>query len=194
MEKQKNERGAITLEACVSVTIFTLFMLFFIGLFSMFHTQQTMSHAIIQSTQSLALETYGTKKLEFEIGGGSGITSLVTEAIAGIYDLVNQPSENFSDDSFWYNTASIGVAENAAAVAAKARFIGYLTGGDEEKADALLKNMRVVDGLDGLDFSETKVENNVLYTTVKYKLEFMFTVGDIGVMDMQQTFSAKLWL
>ncbi len=185
-QRKETERGAITLEACVSVTLFMAFMLFFIGLFAMFHAQQTIAHAMVQSSQSLAFETYGTEKLEFEVGGKSGLGVAITEAITAIYDFASDSSESFSNDSRWYDEADCSEA-------VKERFVGYFSGGDEALAEKYLASLHVVDGLDGLDFSESKVEGGVLYVVVKYKLEYMFKLGDFGVIEAEQCFSANLW-
>lgn len=187
-EKNNGERGAITLEACVSVTLFTIFMLFFVGLFSMFMAQQTIAHSLIQSTQSLAYETLSTAELEFEWGDKkSGLKKTLTTAITAIYDLAVDSNDYFSNDDTWYNDADM------VPIVAKDRFVAYLTNGDETAADEYLKGLRVVDGLEGLDFSQSKVEGGVLYTEISYQLEYMFTFGDIGIVDAKQKFCANLW-
>ena len=183
LKKMKNNKGAVTLEACVIVTLFMIFMLFFLGLFSMFMAQQSIAHSVVQATQSLALEKHITGELSFE--SGEGLEELITQAALKLFGEKND-NEHFSDISKWYEN---GKCEEAV----KERFIGYLSGGDKEKADAYLNNMRIVNGLDGIDFSESKVENNVLYVVVQYKIKYVFTIGSIGEIDAKQHFCAKLW-
>ena len=151
----------------------------------MFHAQQTIAHSLIQSTQSLAFEAYAVKTLEFN--DKSGIKGALTTAITSLYDFAVGADDYFSNDDKWYSDS------DKCATAAKQRFVGYFTNGNEEEADNLLKDMRIVDGLDGLDFSDSKVEDGILYTVVKYKIEYMFKLGDVGVVDAEQAFSAKLW-
>lgn len=177
------DKGAVTLEACVIVTLFMFFMLFFLGLFSMFMVQNSIAHSVIQTTQSLALEKHITEELAFE--SGDGLKEIITQVTLTLFDEKND-NVYFSNTSKWYES------EECADVI-KERFIGYLSGGDKEKADNYLNNMRIVNGLDGIDFTESKVEKNILYIVAKYKIKYLFTLGSIGEIEAKQRFSAKLW-
>ena len=75
---------------------------------------------------------------------------------------------------------------------AKERFVGYLAGGDENKAEEKLKGMGIVDGLEGIAF-ETKVEGEVLTVTIKYKIQYWFDFLGMGEIPMEQTIKSRLW-
>ena len=73
----------------------------------------------------------------------------------------------------------------------KKRFVGYLTGGDEAAADEFLKNVKVVDGLDGLDFSESYVADDTLYIVLNYELEYDMNVWSMDPVNVRQTTCSK---
>lgn len=80
--------------------------------------------------------------------------------------------------------------------AVKLKFIGYFAGGAEdpkEAADELLTRMNVVDGLDGLDFSGSYVEDDVLYIVLKYELKYDFDTWGADNLTVEQKACAKLW-
>lgn len=68
----------------------------------------------------------------------------------------------------------------------KKRFVGYLTGGDEAAADEFLKNVKVVDGLDGLDFSESYVADDTLYIVLNYELEYDMNVWSMDPVNVRR--------
>ena len=75
----------------------------------------------------------------------------------------------------------------------KTRFIAYLTSGDPDKADDILERYHVVDGVDGLDFSGSYVEDGKLYLSVKYEIEYEFNVFNFGSNKFEHKVCSKLW-
>lgn len=66
VKKRKSEDGTISLEACIVVPI--LFSYTFIyGFIVMFMGQQMISHSMLQSAESLSLDSYGTEKSEMKM-------------------------------------------------------------------------------------------------------------------------------
>ena len=53
-----DQRGMVTLEACVSVLSFLLLMLLLSSLFVMFMAQNMTAHALLQTAESLSLDAY----------------------------------------------------------------------------------------------------------------------------------------
>ena len=182
----RSERGMVTLEACVFLLIFMFIMLFMLGLFQMSMAQGATAHAVMQSSQSLSMDAYSISKLsDAKILDGIGdLLGLI--AIKLIGNAGDNP--NFVTEKKWYGSTDVS------ADVLKLRFIGYLSGGDEAAAQSFLKLVRVVDGLDGLDFSETEILNGDLYFRLKYKVQYAFTVGSIGEIEVKQTAVTRLWL
>jgi hypothetical protein len=188
---KKNEKGVITLEASIVVPIFVFIVLFFYGFFMFFSGEMTMSHALIQSAESLSLDPYATERL------GENTVESGGDLVTAIYSsLTTDENSYFSSSEKWYS----GENQNLLLDTVKKRYIGYLSGGDdnnsqatEAKADKFLKDIGVQNGLSGLDFSETKIEGNVLTITIKYKQEFIFDFQGLAAFDRQQTISITLW-
>lgn len=182
-----DQRGMVTLEACVSVLSFLLLMLLLSSLFVMFMAQNMTAHALLQTAESLSLDAYTitTMKLgDSSIGSVGQMLGKITTKLHGNSD--NNPY--FVTDKSWFDGDSVLVATEV-----KNRFIGYLTGGDESQAKELLKQMNVVKGLDGLDFSGSYVENGVLYAVVRYELEYDFNIWNVKPEAVEQKACAKLW-
>ena len=186
MQRHK-EYGAVTLEACVSVIAFVLLMLMLSSLFVMFMAQNLTAHATLQSAQSLALEAYSINKLQKEDGKLGSLDQIFSDFVAGLF---GSPENN---PGFVSEERLESLEEADLAQAVKKRFVGYLAGGDETEADRLLLMLNVVEGLDGLDFSKSSVQDGVLYIVLNYKLEYDFNVWNLGTIDVEQKACSKLW-
>ena len=130
------------------------------------------------------MDVYSTEKLT---GSGESIGEYLGEFISNMFGS-SDSNPNFVADDKWYDGDD---AEIAAAI--KTRFVGYLSGGNETEADDFLKKVNVVDGLNGLDFSDSYVNDDTLYIVLKYKLQYNFNIWDVGEVDVEQTTSSKLW-
>ncbi|MCD7755960.1 MAG: hypothetical protein LUJ09_06485 [Firmicutes bacterium] len=184
---RKKDDGYIALEACIVIPIFIFFVLFMYGLIVTFMAQNLIGHAIVESTQSLALDTYATSKLTDEWSTGA--------VVRGLLDLITDYKADdpyFSDTERWYDQDG-GATQSDWEEAARARFIGYFSGGDEDLADARLKALGVVNGLDGLDFSKSTIKDSTITIRIDYQLEYFFNAFGLGVMDTGQQASAKMW-
>lgn len=184
--KSKSSKGAISLEACIAVPLFIFIMMFFNGIMLMFFGEHMISHALIQSAESLSLDPFATQRV--------GSTSFAeAESIATfLYGAIVDADPYFASTDKWYENNDDTMRE-----AVKKRFIGYL-GGDESqnpetKADTFLKFFGVQNGLDGMDFSATQLDGNKLTIVVKYRQNYIFDFqGTVG-NDLTKTFSVYLW-
>ena len=184
---KKNDNGVITLEACISVLSFLILMLLLLSLFVMFMAQNVTSHVVLQTSQSLSLDVYSIDKLSVSSGSIETVGDYLGEFVANLFGSSdNNPS--FVTDDKWYEGD-----EAAIATAVKTRFVGYLIGGDETEADEFLKRMNIVDGLNGLDFSGSHVDNDTLYIVLKYDLKYDFNIWNVGTVKVEQTTCSKLW-
>lgn len=187
MRKTKYTDGMVTLEACVSVMIFMILMLIILGFFQMYMAQNATAHCVVETTESLSLDSYATSKLkssEWSDDVGTHISDLVT----GLFGNAEE-NPNFVTDTAWYEGKGDIELENII----KTRFVGYLTSGDEEKADKFLRSVRVVDGLDGLDFSDSTIVNGDLRVVLKYELEYSFRTWGLSTVDVVQRSVSKMW-
>lgn len=185
---RRNEKGVVSLEACIVVPIFSLVVLFLYGFIIMFSGQQVMSHALIQCAESLSLDPYSTQKLnlsELE-GGGDLVTSLYAKVFT-------EGNDFFSSTEKWYENNDELMMETV-----KKRFYGFLAGsGSEEEihqnVNEMLDVLNIEGGINGLDFSETKIENGILMLKVKYKQGFLFDFQGLASFDRKMEIKVKLW-
>lgn len=181
------QRGAITLEACISVLSFLVLMLLLSSLFVMFMAQNVTAHVTLQTSESLSFDAYKIESLMKEDGNigslGENLGQFITKLFGSSTD-----NPYFVADDRWYDGDASQIEE-----AIKTRFIGYLTGGDEVKADEMLLRLNIVDGLSGLDFSESYVVNDTLYIVLKYNLEYDFNIWGLGTVEVEQRACSKLW-
>lgn len=75
----------------------------------------------------------------------------------------------------------------------KKRFLAYLSGGDTNKAEKLLKRLHVADGINGLDVSYSYITSGKLYVVLRYSLEYEFNPFGLGNLNIEQTACSKLW-
>lgn len=195
---KKRTEGMITLEACVSVLTFLILMLLLSSLFVMFMAQNITSHTILQTTESLSVDTYYTEKLTAKEGSFGNVGDYAWKATNAVWQFVNGifgvPDDNpdFVAMHRWYKEEDDKIVitdENAI----KKKFVAYLAAGNETEADKLLKRVNIVNGLDGLDFTESYIDNGTLYVVLKYQMEYDFNIWDVGKVDVKQTTCSKLW-
>ena len=61
---EDKQRGSTTLETSIVLPIFIFIFLFIFGLFSIVSAQNQMTHALIQSTKSMSLDSYITESVD----------------------------------------------------------------------------------------------------------------------------------
>ena len=205
MEKKKHEKGSVTVEATLCVTLFMIFALFLTTLFYTVYVQEAIAHSVIQTADSLSIEAYSINKLQ--TGIDTGIKAAITDLSVKLLSTSNSDT-HFYTDKGWYseeylldkyieepemstknpNNRTVDLAE-----VIKERFVGYLYNGNEEDADAFLKKMGVIDGLDGLDFSNSTVKSGKLYISLDYKLKYLVNIGDLGKLQVNQAYCSEIW-
>ena len=203
--KNNNAKGSVTVEATLCVTVFMLFALFLAGLFFNVYIQGEISHSIIQTSDSLCIEAYSLNALQTDVN--TGIKVAITDLAVKIFNTANS-DEYFYTDKRWFSEdllleeyvkepeMSVIDPKNRRidlAEIIKTRFIGYIANGDEEKADAFLEKMGVVDGIDGIDFSRSYVSSGKLYINADYKIKFLINIVNTGTIDVSQSYCSKIW-
>lgn len=188
---RKNENGVISLEASIAVTMFIFLMLFLYSFFPVFEARNEMGHLVLSTANSMSLDIYSTENL-----GNSGNLSQI---VYGLYRLIAEDNTDFVSMAEWHNDSSVttesGETEISATLedAIRDRFVAYLTDGESENAEALLKRYHVVGGLNGLDFSGSYIADDNLYVKVKYKLKYEYSVFGLGTIEVEQSACSKLW-
>lgn len=183
--KTEKENGSLTLETAIILPIFMFIFMFVYSLFGVVSTQHQMSHALIQATKSLSLDSYYFESMDTkEVFGKTAYKSLTSVLFR---QLAASSDGTFTPKSKWYSSTG-----DTADSTAKSRFVAYLAGGDEDTADEMLENMGVRDGLDGISF-EVGIDDDNLTVTIKYEIEYVFDFFTDNTLEVEQTMKATLW-
>jgi hypothetical protein len=192
--KNTSESGAIILETSIVIPIFMFLILGIYGLFVISAAQSRITHALIQSAQSLSQDAYGNEKFDSEekkeFMFDSDMSTVITELIRRGHD------PYFTSESDWYKDIYAKGEKHDAEVVSRnntvrKRFIGYLAG-DEDGAEKLLKSVGVVDGLNGIKISSA-VSGGDLTVNVEYNLQLWFDFFDVGKIPVKQSYTSKMW-
>lgn len=177
--KFRNDSGSLTLEACIVVPIFIIIMLFVNGFFIMFMGQQIITHTIVQSAKSLCLDPYAAQRVAADAEDKLGEMAL---DIFGAGDIGHSSNEK------WYEEDNI---EDVV----KDRFVVYLKNStSEDAANSLLQEIGIEDGIDGIDFSGSSVdENGILTVKIKYRQKYVLSAMDIAPSNMEMSVKVKLF-
>lgn len=185
--KLRRQEGYITLEACITLVLFMFLMFFLIGLMTVFMGRATITHTLLQTAQSLSMDQYETEKLGANSAGVESSIGAYIKEIIRQFGGEGEESQYFTDKSQWYIGASGSMKSTA-----KNRFIGYLSNGNKERADKILKIFNVISSIEGIDFSKSKVQNGDLYLTVNYRLEYSFNAFSLNSIPMEQTVRVRM--
>ena len=174
----KKDSGSLTLEAAIMVPMFIMLMLMINGVFVMFMGRQIMTHTLIQSAKSLAFDPYSSQR----------VAANADDQLAELFtDLFSFVGDGYTSTATWYEddySRLTNVVED--------RYVAYLK---ENNADAekLLDQIGIKNGLNGLDFSGTTIENGVLKIELKYTQEYIFNVFDFAEFGQELVVSVKLF-
>lgn len=178
MNTIKGTQGSITLEACMVVPIFIIIMLLANGFFLMFTGQQVMAHALLQSSKSLAFDPYASQRVADD----------EQDKLAGMFvDIFTFGHGNYISTEQWYKEESEDLEE-----VIKTRFTAYLRSSEESASD-LLEIVGVKNGLDGLDFSGSTVEDGFLTIKLKYTQDFVFNAAGLASFEREIDVKIKLF-
>ncbi|MBR4733744.1 MAG: hypothetical protein IK081_13350 [Lachnospiraceae bacterium] len=182
-EMVHNEKGLLSLEASISVTLFIFLMLFLYSFFVVFEVRNEIGHALLATANSMSIDAFTTSTLASD-------TNLAVDFFYDLYGTKADAGTTFVNHTAWYDTADFTEI-------LKKRFFSYLCGanhGDTSGAGAtILKKYHVVDGVDGIKFDGSKVEDGKLYLTVTYTVEMEYKVFNFGQFKFEQSACSKLW-
>lgn len=170
---KKKEQGILTVEASIVLTLCILFMLFLFSFARVYNAQSTVSHAVIQSADAVALESH--LREETFTGSEADVTEMANRFMG---------TTSISADSYT-SLRSADVPKIA-----KEKFV-YAIGKNEIEADEKLKRLGVKDGLAGVDFSASRIDlgNDDVIVYVNYTIEMQFSV--FGMDEIAVTKAAK---
>lgn len=191
MRKEKNgEKGLLSLEACIFVTIFLFLMLFLYSFFVVFETRNAIGHVVLATANSMSMDAYQNTTMSD--------SDTIMEILYRLYGYTTNDNSTFTDYREWYSFSEAEEGEEATLSAdfpqvLEDRFVAFLTNGHPEDAEEILERYNIVGGLNGLDFSQSTVKDGKLYVSVSYTMEYEFKVFDVGEVEMTQSACSKIW-
>ncbi len=180
----KNDTGVVSLEACIVLPMFFFLILFFYGFMFLFAGEQMVNHALMQSAVSLSLDSYSVDKL----ADSTNVDKMLQDAL----DYVMQgDGVSHSSREKWYESSDATQQE------VRNRFVSYVANGDEGYANQKLEQFGIVGGLEGISFSECKVEgterDKVLTITIEYEQKYIMDAFGLLSYDREKTITQKMW-
>lgn len=185
----EEERGSITLETALVVPIFCALFMMLNSLFFVVSTQQQVTHALIQTGNSMAMDSYLTENVESAAENGTAFWKELSDMVIDIRRIFNPATGYFADPSDWYS------AGNGAAVA-KRRFQAYMTAahgpGSQTEANSILKGLGLLNGMSDMHLS-TNISGGEMTLTAEYKLHYRLNPLFKNTLPMKQELKVKLW-
>lgn len=178
--KKDKTSGLLSLEASIALTIFIFLMLFMYSFLVVFEARNEIAHTLLTTADSLALDALANETL--------GNDRTIQGNLYEIYGKVSDDNGLFTETQKWYSGDAAEIQDTV-----ETRFIAFLAGGDRDEADRVLKSLKVVKGIDGLDFSKSHVSENKLFLEVQYQLEYEFQVFGMDRLTFSQSCCSKLW-
>lgn len=242
IKKNMNEKGGITIEATLFLTMFIMFYMFFIYLVQMTKAQVVLQYSINEVAKEVSAYSYVLTKVgitekraetsesanKFKgdtmqlVNGVQNLANLISSEDTGLIDKVNGLKEEGTElidngkaykESYLSDKTTIfydllDVAKSGVVDWASAALIGEIVEREVAKqievmshkdADTYLKDLGVVDGLEGLDFSKTKWASEikegmpVFEVTVTYEMKMNLGWFELEPRKYKLTAKTALW-
>lgn len=170
---KKREQGVLSVEASIVLTLMLMFILFLFSFARIYRAQNLVSHAALQTVDAVALESYLRE------------TALQsdTEDVVYLASHISQSTAISKESLESLRSADVPKI-------AKQKFIAAIAK-TEAEADEKLRLMGVKDGLDGIDFSECKMDltSDDVIVALQYTIKLQFPV--FGFEEISVTKAAK---
>ena len=172
----KKQKGSLTVEASIALTAFMLLVVFILGFGRFNRAQSLVSHATMQASQSMAVDAYF----------GATIGDLKTTQSLQKLEMFFNFITNGESDVF------TAVADSSDKTVDKARrhFVRAIAD-TEEEANEILLSLGVKDGLNGIDFSKSKIDGKDIIVHVEYTIEIQFAFTDDAEIEMSKSAKSK---
>lgn len=172
---KKREQGVLSVEASIVLTLILLFILFLFGFGRAYRAQNLVGHAALQTADAVALESYLRE------------TALQSDAADVVY-----LASHISDSSAISVESLESLRSANLPKLAREKFIAAIAA-SEGAADDKLRSMGVKGGLEGVDFSECKMDlaSDDVIIAISYTLEMQFPVFGFNEIPVTKTAKAK---
>ena len=183
--KQDKRSGVISLEAMIALALMTFVMMFFYSMFYITMARNMVTHALLQTSQSMAVESYGLNALKSEAQGPGSVGAALTN---WLYAPGKNSEKSHISKTRWFDDGNPGLESTITA-----RFKGYLVGGDDAAANETLKMLGIKNGMEDLDFSKSRVAGSDLFVEVEFEIEPKFNFFHVQKVPVQLSARSRLW-
>lgn len=158
------------------VPIFVALMLVVNGLFVLFMGQHILTHTLIQTAKSLALDPYSVQKLD-------GTSGNLDDMFLDLFSINNDG--HVSTEAWFEDTEGL---EDVV----RERYLLYLKDSNGA-ASELLEVLGVEGGMGGLDFSGSTLEDGVLTVKLKYTQNYVYDATGLASFNREIAAQVKLF-
>lgn len=159
----ESKKGSLTIEASIALTAFMFIVVTILSFATVYRAQSIVSHATLQTSQSLAVESYyretiskaDSADLASKLIKFAGFLGFNTAGLDDGYASLGDSGTDF-----------YGIVRETFA---------YAIAGDVDTADRILEDAGIPGGLDGIDFSYSSVSGGDIIINVQYEVKLPFS-------------------
>lgn len=177
-KKLKSEKGSVTIEASICLTIFVFFIMSFLSFGQIFSVQNKIDHAVNETAKNASVDSFWRKKFN---------GTQLQQNLQDIQALIKNFDSNYST-STKYTTYSQLNDEDKLTDEIESQFVYFLSGGDKNAdLDKLMKK----NNISSLEFKDVSLDDGVLSISLEYTVKPQFAFLDREVK-MQKCVKMKL--
>lgn len=215
------KRGSITVEASIVLPIFICVIISIVFFIKVVITHEIIQHAITETAHELSTISYiyhisGLQEAHDSIRDGmEGRARLFEDHVSTVFDaygdlnrvketadiageIIENPAEELKNFACMIAAGAFEDIKTEVCIPLVELYIQkYLKTGEAGNADIRLKKLSVINGLNGLDFSESSFfedENNDIDLIVRYRMDIPVPVKILPRLLMVQRVTVKAWL
>lgn len=159
----ESKKGSLTIEASIALTAFMFIVVTILSFATVYRAQSIVSHATLQTSQSLAVESYyretiskaDSADLASKLIKFAGFLGFNTAGLDDGYASLGDEGTDF-----------YGIVRETFA---------YAIAGDVDTADKILEDAGIPEGLDGIDFSYSSVNGSDIIINAQYEVKLPFS-------------------
>ena len=177
----EEQSGVLTIDATLSLCMVMMVVMFIINMGQIYQAQNVIYHTMLQETKAMSVYSYKDQ-----------LSVTETETLVNnILELFNGKEENTG--------VAFKTAWNDKDIkhAAELLFPEYLAGAGDDcgtKADEILKQYGLENGMDDLDFSGSKInDDGDIEIHAKYKVQLIWPLFGIEELELKQSTLARKW-
>ena len=209
-----DRKGLLTVEAAITIPVFICVIASIIFFIKIIYVQEIMQHAIAETANEISTYSYiysisGIQELNDktteELGKSRAKLNEQTGTLIDTYDcfsaageILSNPKEELKLVAFAFAQSGVEGMKTELVLRplARASLAKYIGNGSLEETDKRLKKLNVVDGFEGLDFSQSKLfeDKKNIDLIVKYKMKLILPISLMPELCFVQRVKVKAWL